>query len=137
MPKRYTADGENISPIFNIEDIPGDTVSLMLLCHDPDATRGFSWVHWVVLKIPPQTKEISGDNLPFSAVEGTTSFGSTGYGGPSPSPRSGKHRYVFTIYALSSHFELPEQEFSYDDILAKIEPFILDRSSWIGTYERL
>lgn len=137
MPKRFTADGENISPVFKIEDVPRGVKSLLLLCHDPDATRGFPWVHWVVFNINPQTVEISNVNLPDGAQEGLTSFESVGYGGPSPSPSSGKHRYVFTLYALSSPFNLPFREFSCDEILSKINPLILDFSSWIGTYERL
>ena len=47
IPKKYTCDGENISPPLIFEEIPAGTESLVLIVEDPDAPNGL-WVHWVV-----------------------------------------------------------------------------------------
>lgn len=135
MPKRFTADGENISPTFVIEDVPEDVTTLALLCYDPDATRGTPWVHWLVWGLNPRTKSISVDSLPNGSTEGVTSFGTKGYGGPSPSPGSGPHRYVFTLYALS---KIPDLDglFEYEEIKNELLKHSTTFSNWVGVYER-
>ncbi len=37
IPKRYTSDGENVSPALQWSKIPPETKQLALICHDPDA----------------------------------------------------------------------------------------------------
>lgn len=135
MPVRFTADGDNISPTFVIEDVPKEAVSLVLICHDPDATRGVPWVHWVVWGLPKDVKEITEENLPEGAVSGLTSFETAGYGGPSPSPGTGPHRYVFSLYALKDSLSL-EGISGYEDIVKKLSDSTIISSSWMGIYER-
>src|SRR3989344_3924638 len=83
IPPKYTCDGENINPPLQIADVPANTKSLILISDDPDASMG-TWVHWTVWNIPPETKEIGENSAPIGAVEGMTSFGDKGYGGPCP-----------------------------------------------------
>src|SRR5260370_10637299 len=52
IPKQYTADGKNVSPPLQWSGVPDGTVSLALICDDPDAPRG-TWVHWVLFNLPP------------------------------------------------------------------------------------
>lgn len=44
IPKRYTSEGENISPPLEWSGLPSGTQQLVLICHDPDAplARGFT-----------------------------------------------------------------------------------------------
>lgn len=135
MPERFTADGDNISPTFIVEDVPGNSVSLSIICHDPDATRGVPWVHWVVWGLPINIEEITSDSLPYGAVNGLTSFGTTEYGGPSPSPGSGPHRYIFTLYALRSNLSFMGIN-DYETLLKKISGSTITSSTWTGIYER-
>jgi Raf kinase inhibitor-like YbhB/YbcL family protein len=135
IPVRFTADGENTCPKFVIKDVPNKTVSLAIICHDPDATRGYPWIHWLVWDLPIETNEISDDTLPENSKNGLTSFGTKGYGGPSPSPGSGPHRYVFTCFALRESIDLTGMG-SYIEIISFIEEHIIDQANWTGNYER-
>jgi len=110
MPRRYTGDGDDVSPPLAWSGIPEGTQSLALICDDPDAPVG-TWVHWVIWNIPagetglaegipPEERELSN-----SAVQGTNDFRKTGYGGPAP-PRGPVHRYFFKLYALDTTLDL-------------------------------
>jgi Raf kinase inhibitor-like YbhB/YbcL family protein len=99
--------GHNVSPPLQWSGAPAGTKSFALTVHDPDAKAPGGWWHWVVLNIPAsadglKTAAGSGDfsSAPMGSVEGTTSFGKPGYGGPCPPVGSGVHHYVFTLYAL-------------------------------------
>ena len=100
IPRQYSRFGGNVSPPLDIQDLPADTRSLALVVDDPDAPSG-TWVHWVVYDIPPAAR-IEEGAVP--GREGLNDFRKTGYDGPSPP--SGTHRYVFTVYALDRMLEL-------------------------------
>ena len=105
IPRRYSCDGDDISPPLAWSGVPAGTKALLLTVTDPDA-RGF--VHWVAWDLAPDlgslTEGASGA-LPGGALEGRNDFGRTGWGGPCPP--SGTHRYVFTLTALSAPLKLP------------------------------
>jgi len=132
IPLKYTCDGENINPPLQIYDVPVGTKSLVLISDDPDAPMGI-WVHWTAWNISPETKEIGENNAPIGAVEGMTSFGDKGYGGPCPP--SGTHRYFFKLYALDSILDLPTIA-KAADIEKAIKGHILDKTELIGLYKR-
>ncbi len=75
VPKKYTADGDNINPAFEITGLAEDVKSLVLIMEDPDAKRvvGHSWVHWVVFDIPVKNGKalIDEDSVPGKAGEST------------------------------------------------------------------
>ena len=100
IPAKYTCDGKNINPLLKISGAPETAKSLALIVDDPDATRGVTWVHWVVLNIELKTSEIPENSVPAGSLELKTSFGKPGYGGPCP--HSGTHRYFFKLYALDT-----------------------------------
>lgn len=104
IPARYTCDGPNLSPPLSFIDVPASTKSLALVVDDPDAPAG-TWVHWTIWNIPHTTTTITENSVPAGAVEGTTSFGQPGYGGPCPP--SGTHHYVFKLYALDTVLDVP------------------------------
>ena len=85
IPPKYTCDGENISPPLEISGVPESAKSLVLIMDEPDATRGV-WAHWLLWNISPDTKEIPENSVPPGTTEGVTSFGRSGYGGPSTKP---------------------------------------------------
>ena len=45
IPKRYTSDGENISPPLEWSGVPQSTQQLALICHDPDAPLPQGFTH--------------------------------------------------------------------------------------------
>lgn len=129
MPAEYTCDGANISPGIKVSGAPDNAKGLVLIVDDPDAPMG-TWVHWLVWNIEPTTGEIPAGALA-CGVEGITSFGSTGYGGPCPP--SGTHRYFFKLYALDTFLELDKSAGKHE-LEQAMEGHILDRAELIGLY---
>lgn len=136
IPADYTADGLNICPDFFIEGVPLNAHSLVILCHDPDATIGVPWIHWFAWGLPVATSKITAGKLPEGSINGLNSFGDFGYGGPSPTPGTGPHRYVFALYALKQEVDLNGLD-SYQDITTKLREYIIGEASWTGVYERI
>lgn len=132
IPKKYTCDGDNISPPLLFENIPKKAKSLALIVDDPDAPAG-TWTHWIMWNIDPQKTGIAENSIPPEAVEGTTNFGKPGYGGPCPP--MGEHRYFFKLYALDCEIKLPDSA-SVSNLEKEMENHILDKAEIYGTYER-
>jgi Raf kinase inhibitor-like YbhB/YbcL family protein len=127
---RFTCDGADISPAVSWTAPPAGTVELALLVRDDDA-GGF--VHWAVAGIAPTAGGIAeGGNLP-RAIQGETSFGETGWGGPCPP--SGTHTYRFTLYALSQQAELAEG-FGASELSVYTDTSSLATAEVTGTYTR-
>ncbi|OGY46278.1 MAG: phosphatidylethanolamine-binding protein [Candidatus Buchananbacteria bacterium RIFCSPHIGHO2_01_FULL_46_12] len=106
IPPKYTCDGDDISPPLEISEVPAQAKSLALICDDPDAPAG-NWIHWVIWNIDPETTEIMENSAPAKGIEGITSFGKAGWGGPCPP--GGTHRYIFYLYALDTVLDLSKK----------------------------
>ncbi|HOX41059.1 MAG TPA: YbhB/YbcL family Raf kinase inhibitor-like protein [bacterium] len=132
MPKEYTCDGNNLSPHLEIEDVPEEAESLVLIADDPDAPGG-TWVHWLLWNIPPAQTVIEEGGYPEGAIEGLNSAGSIGYS--SPCPPSGTHRYIFTLYAIDKMLELPSDS-DKEALLLEMDGHILAKTELVGLYER-
>lgn len=132
IPKKYTCDGENISPPLEIKDVSEDAKSLVLIVDDPDAPGG-TWDHWTVWNIKPDTSSIKEDEAPEGAIEGINGTGENSYYGPCPP--SGVHHYHFKIFALDKILEA-DSSFERKGIEALAEKNVIDFAELIGTYER-
>ncbi|MGC8777267.1 MAG: YbhB/YbcL family Raf kinase inhibitor-like protein [Candidatus Caldatribacteriaceae bacterium] len=137
IPLRYTCFGENVSPPFTWENVPPGTVSLVLLCEDPDAPQG-TFVHWVVYNLPPELSlqegagTIGKERIAEVAYQGRNSFGKIGYGGPCPPPGN-PHRYVFRLLALDT--VLPQKPgLTEDEVLSLIAGHILGEARFLGIF---
>jgi Raf kinase inhibitor-like YbhB/YbcL family protein len=130
MPKEYTCDGANISPPLSINNVPADTMSMLLLIDDIDTPQA-TWVHWLLWNIPSTTKEIGANSVPVGSVVGLNSFGNNTYGGPCPS--SGRHRYVFRLYALDTLMTIDKKSHKQDAIDAA-NTHILGEAELTGIY---
>jgi len=131
IPLEYTCDGSDTSPELDIEDVPENTKSLVLINDDPDAPVG-TWDHWIVFNIPASTTKIEKGKEP-TGTAGKNSWGKTGYGGPCPP--SGTHRYFFKLYALDTELDLKEGA-SKADIEKAMEGHIIEKTELIGTYQK-
>lgn len=133
IPKQFTCEGTDAIPTLIWENIPANTKSLALIMDDPDAPNGM-WVHWVLFNIPPTIKHLSNNNsTPPGAVNGTNSWGKTGYGGPCPP--SGQHRYFFKIYALDSMLTLTSKA-TKKDLEAAMHAHIIGTAELVGLYKK-
>lgn len=134
IPTRSTCDGEDVSPPLAWDGTPSAAAELALTMEDPDAPRG-TFVHWVVWGIPPSTHELDEGVVPDGVHQGTNGFGKTAYGGPCPPKGDTAHRYVFTIYALSSRVSLPAGA-SIDDLRSTMDGNVLAQGRLVGRYGR-
>ena len=97
--------GQNISPTLQWSNPPAGTKSFAVTAYDPDAPTGSGWWHWVMYNIPSTTTALlsgagNGRNAPRGSTQGTTDFGTKGYGGPCPPVGDKPHHYIFTVFAL-------------------------------------
>ncbi len=140
IPSKYSCEGEDINPPLDIDGIPKETESLVLIVDDPDAPIG-TWDHWVVWNIVVAIIEgvEGGNNLvtikirenTVPGIEGLNSFGKHSYGGPCPP--SGTHRYFFKVYALNKMLEL-DQNSKKVDVEKAMEGSILAKGELVGLY---
>lgn len=132
IPSKFTCDGDNVNPPLKIEGVPAGAASLALIADDPDAPAG-AWTHWTVWNISPQTSEIMENSMPQGAIQGKTSFGKPGWGGPCPP--SGTHRYFFKLYALDRMLDLTG-EASVKELEKAMAGHILESAELVGLYSR-
>ena len=114
-------DGNNISPSLSWVKI-SDPTSYALILEDPDAVIG-NFVHWYLPFIDPSITTISSldyndsenkkkenkkeknSNQTIRIIHGKNTLGEIGYHGPCAPPKSGIHRYIFTLYALNGKLD--------------------------------
>jgi hypothetical protein len=134
IPKKYSGEGENVSPPISWSGIPEGAEEIALTCSDPDAPRPEPYVHWVLWGMPAEQ-----DGLPEgqakNAQQGNNSAHSMGYTGPMPPEGHGTHHYEFRVMALDTNIELSPGA-SADDLARAMEGHILDEGKLVGTYER-
>lgn len=145
IPRRYTQDGNNISPPLQWRDVPPKTQELALICEDPDAPRPKPFVHWLIYGIPGDTDQLP-ENVdqfetpatPPGTQQGVTSFSqnSIGYRGPAPPPGHGRHRYYFRLYALDRKLNLGPRVEKDALLHAMHKAQILATAELMGIYER-
>ena len=133
IPRKYTGEGVDVSPPLAWEGVPTRAKELALICDDPDAPRADPWVHWVLYRIPTDSRGLAeGSNG--GAMEGRTDSGH-GYGGPMPPRGHGVHHYHFRIYALDQPLSLGANA-TKKDLLASMQGHVLAEGELVGTYER-
>jgi Raf kinase inhibitor-like YbhB/YbcL family protein len=123
LPRRYTCDGDDVSPPLSWSGVPRAARELALVVEDPDAGR---FVHWTVLRIPPTQTRLAEGSVPRGAVETDNSFGKHGWGAPCPPKGDEPHRYVFALYATDARLGLDERS-SPDDVRRQLAKHALAR----------
>ncbi|GBF22875.1 putative phosphatidylethanolamine-binding protein [Candidatus Gastranaerophilus sp. (ex Termes propinquus)] len=130
--------GKNISPDLEWLNPPRGAKSYTLIMHDPDAPVQGGWWHWIVVNIPSVKTNIQRDELLVHPIVQTyTSFETPGYGGPCPPQGHGRHRYIFTIYALDTPaLPIYREDLPPWQVEEMIKPHVLDKASITTYYER-
>lgn len=138
IPALFTCDGKNISPELDFSNIPTGTRSLAFTMEDPDVPKSVRadgmWNHWIVWNMSPQTIQVKeGEMLPLPSIVGINTNGKRAYAGPCPPDR--EHRYIFTLYALTTILSLPNDS-TKEDLLKALAPHVIEKAILIGRYNR-
>ncbi|MEE2891071.1 MAG: YbhB/YbcL family Raf kinase inhibitor-like protein [Pseudomonadota bacterium] len=137
IPTPHTGEGPDTSPAFTFTDVPEGTLSLALICHDPDAPlvlpNRYGFVHWVLYNIPGDVRTLAAATDLYTS--GPNDFGNPGYGGPMPPEGHGVHHYYFWLLALSRPADLPEGLGMWD-LLGAVHDDVIGMNRLIGTYRR-
>lgn len=139
IPRRYTRDGENVSPPLRWSGLPDGTKSLVLVLDDPDAPSG-TFGHWAVFNLSPDIEQLaeaeSGKPGTDALRQGKNDFGNAYYDGPQPPVGHGPHRYHFRLAAL----DVPSLSIPADigvlEIWKEASRHAIATASLVGVYER-
>ena len=110
IPRRYSRDGENISPPLYWRGVPNGAREFAILMEDVTGREPF--VHWLVYAIPANTRELPegfkhkrDPKEPVDILQGTNSLGNVGYDGPLGTVGR-RFRYLFQLFALDRELGL-------------------------------
>lgn len=137
IPKRFTQEGENLSPELIFSEVPPQTRSLVLISDDPDAPDPTApkriWLHWLVINIDPQVKSFSEGirEYPVGTQVAVNDSGVRGWSGPRPP--IGRHRYYFKLYALDTTLQL-QKDFTRAEVETAMQGHIIESAVTMGTY---
>ena len=144
IPKKYTGEGQDISPPLQWSGVPAEARELVLIADDPDAPGDVPFVHWVLYNFPGTVNSLAEGvertrepASPEHARQGKNSAGTLGYFGPMPPPGR-VHHYHFRLYAVDKALNL-KPELKRDQVMAamnKADVHILAEGELIGTYQR-
>ncbi len=139
IPKRFTCEGEDVSPPLAWSGAPPGTKSFALIVDDPDAPDPAApkrvWVHWVVYDVPARVTQLGEDakSLPYPTRTAKSDFGETRWRGPCPP--IGRHRYFFKLYALDVE-TLPGEAASKAQLEAAMRGHVLGEAELVGLYQK-
>jgi Raf kinase inhibitor-like YbhB/YbcL family protein len=144
IPRKFTGDGEGISPPLSWSDPPAETQQFALICDDPDAPTPQPWVHWLLYCISKDIRSLPA-GLPKArslrqlagAMQGCNSWGPKylGYCGPAPPRGHGVHHYHFRLFALDKALKL-KPGVDKQMLLKVIDGHILGEAEVVGLYQR-
>ncbi|MFP3942739.1 MAG: YbhB/YbcL family Raf kinase inhibitor-like protein [Alphaproteobacteria bacterium] len=139
IPRKYSCEGENISPPLRWSGVPPGTEELLLVCDDPDAPGGV-FHHWAVYNIPADSTGLAEGFGPESLVNGlhqaVNDFGKPGYAGPCPPPGGGDHHYHFRLSALSERIVSAGSSATCVEVMTLARPHVLEFVELIGIFRR-
>ena len=139
IPRRFTCDGDDLSPPFDWEATPPTARSFVLLCDDPDAPAG-KWHHWpsttLLLNKPDLPKAPATTAARRDRSQAINDFHRAGYGGPCPPRGHGRHRYHFRLLALSvDHLSLGAKP-SCREVEGEARKHVIAETTLVGIYQR-
>jgi Raf kinase inhibitor-like YbhB/YbcL family protein len=140
LPRRFTADGEGLSPPLSWRNVPAEAVALALIVEDADSPTPEPLVHAIVVEIDPREVAFvegifSGPPAAVPEKLGRNSYLMLGWLPPDPPPGHGVHRYAFEVFALAAAEPLSKSP-GRAELAAAIHKHSLARGCLIGTYQR-
>jgi Raf kinase inhibitor-like YbhB/YbcL family protein len=140
FPRRFTADGEGVSPPLSWRNVPAEAMALALIIEDADSPTPEPLVHAIVVEIDPREVEFvegifSGPPEAVPEKLGRNSYLMLGWLPPDPPPGHGVHHYAFQVFALAGAEPLSKSP-GRGELAAAIHKHSIARGCLIGTYQR-
>jgi Raf kinase inhibitor-like YbhB/YbcL family protein len=141
LPRRYTADGEGVSPPLQWTGLPAGAASLLLIVEDADSPTPNPLVHAIVVNLAADSEALAEAAIPSQGNEGAglhvgrNSTLQAAWLPPDPPPGHGVHRYAFQLFALGSVPELSDTP-GRDEIVNALHEHATASGLLIGTHER-
>jgi len=138
FPKKYTCDGENISPPIHIERIDSPFLAIIIEDSVGPAEKICHWLIWNIKARDTIPENIPKDPVitePIEAVQGKNDLGKIGYSGPCP-PKGEVHTYYFNVYGLDAKLDVLPGSTREDLEKAMAGHMIQYGGQSIATYQR-
>jgi Raf kinase inhibitor-like YbhB/YbcL family protein len=136
IPRKYTDDGDDVSPPLEWRGAPDGTKSFALIIEDPDAPRGM-FRHWAIYNIDAKADHLTeGHGNRELLATGVNDFRKRGYNGPAPPPGHGTHHYHFRLAALDVANLGPPKDARVEEIWRIAKNHTIDVAELMGTYQR-
>ena len=144
IPTKYTQSVANpVSPKLVWSNVPANTVSFVLIMHDPDTApqrKSADILHWMAFNLPGTARELP-EGVPADArlADGTVQAknfrGAVGYLGPGAPAVGPHHHYTFELFALDTKLELTPDA-TRAEVLNAIDGHILGKGVLVGRFHR-
>jgi Raf kinase inhibitor-like YbhB/YbcL family protein len=144
IPAKFTQSVPDfVSPALQWTNVPPNTVSFVLIAHDPDAAlekKTTDVLHWMAFNIPGTATGLP-EAVPATAMmaDGTVQAknrrGAVGYLGPGAPAVGPYHHYTFELFALDTKLSLGADA-TRPDILAAIDGHILGKGVLVGRFHK-
>jgi Raf kinase inhibitor-like YbhB/YbcL family protein len=139
LPAFTSALGGNTSPALQWTGTPAATREIDIIVQDPDVPIfPAPFVHGLVTGVSPTSGvlprgAVSAGGAPAGAHVGKNSLGLPGWIGPAPIPGTGRHRYVFQVFAVDTVTGLDETA-TVDRAVSAMTGHVLAVGSVTGFY---
>jgi Raf kinase inhibitor-like YbhB/YbcL family protein len=125
LPKKYSGDGEGISPPLEWSGMPSGTKCFALIMHHIDR-EGLTKCYWTLYNIPASTHSLP-ENVNGVGTAGSNTINpNIGYA-PPHSKGPGRKVYTVTLYALSAPLQItvPPNQVTRDVLLSSMQGKVL------------
>ena len=144
IPGKFTQSVTDfVSPKLVWTNVPPNTVSFVLIAHDPDVAldkKIGDVLHWMAFNIPGTATGLP-EGVPATAMmsDGTVQAknrrGAVGYLGPGAPAVGPYHHYTFELFALDTKLSLGADA-TRADVLAAIDGHILGKGVLVGRFHK-
>ena len=144
IPPKFTQSVTDfVSPKLQWINVPPNTVSFVLIAHDPDVAldkKIGDVLHWMAFNIPGTAGGLP-EGVPANAqladgtIQAKNRRGAIGYLGPGAPAVGPYHHYTFELFALDTKLSLGADA-TRADVLAAIDGHILGKGVLVGRFHK-
>jgi Raf kinase inhibitor-like YbhB/YbcL family protein len=144
IPGKFTQSvSDFVSPTLQWTNVPPNTVSFVLIAHDPDVAlekKIGDVLHWMAFNIPGTATGLpegvpATAMLPDGTVQAKNRRGAIGFLGPGAPAVGPYHHYTFELFALDAKLSLGADA-TRADVLAAIDGHILGKGVLVGRFHK-